>query len=131
MKLPKSYIKKYGGINKKAWKAYKATLKTKTKGKSSKSTKKNNPKKKGGNTGFDLNFGGGLGKGIAIGVVAGIANRFIPVNIAGADLIIAGIVMKDKTVQKIGAITLGRNLSSSLTGMLGGGGNGNGVGGGF
>jgi len=46
MKLPKSYIKKYGGINKKAWKAYKATLKTKTKGKSSKkSTKKNNPEK--------------------------------------------------------------------------------------
>ena len=76
-----------------------------------------------------FNFGGGLGKGIAAGVAAGVVNKFIPVNIAGADLIIAGMVMKDSTVQKIGAITLGRNLASSFTGILGGNGNGNGFGG--
>lgn len=77
-----------------------------------------------------FNFGGGIGKGIMVGVAAGVVNRFIPVNIAGADLIIAGMIMKDKTVQKIGAISLGRNLASSLTGIgLGQGGNGGGGGG--
>ena len=79
---------------------------------------------------MNFNFGGGLGKGIITGVAAGVVNRFIPVNIAGADLIIAGMIMKDSTIQKIGAITLGRSLSSSFTGMLGGG-NGNGGFGGY
>ena len=67
---------------------------------------------------MNFNFGGGLGKGIAVGVAAGVINRFIPVNIAGADLIIAGMVMKDQTVQKIGAITLGRNLASGFVGGM-------------
>jgi len=66
---------------------------------------------------MNFNFGGGLGKGIAVGVAAGVVNRFIPVNIAGADLLIAGMIMKDSTVQKLGAITLGRNLASSFTGL--------------
>lgn len=79
-----------------------------------------------------FNFGGGLGKGIAVGVAAGVVNKFIPVNIAGADLIITGMIMKDKTIQKIGAVTLGRSLSSSFTGLLGGGGgNGGTIGGGL
>lgn len=75
-----------------------------------------------------FNFGGGLGKGIAVGVATGVINKFIPVNIAGADYIIAGMLMKDQTVQKLGAITLGRSLASSFTGILGGNGNGNGGG---
>lgn len=120
MKLPKSYIKKYGGINKKAWAAYKSTLKGtgKKRRSSSKSKKKGrgSTARSGGIMG-GLNFGGGIGKGIAVGVAAGVINRFIPVNIAGADLIIAGVLMKDSTVQKIGAITLGRNLASSFTGL--------------
>lgn len=71
-----------------------------------------------------FNFGGGLGKGIAVGAAAGIINRFIPINIAGADLVIAGVLMKDTTVQKIGAITLGRSLAGSIAGGFGLGGNG-------
>jgi len=78
---------------------------------------------------MNLNFGGGLGKGIIAGVAAGVVNRFIPVNIAGADLIIAGMVMKDSTVSKIGAITLGRSLASSFTGFAMGNGNGSNFGG--
>ena len=119
--LPKKYIKKYG-ISKKAWAAYKRDKGSNKRKSTKKTTKKNNPRK-GGNRNM-FNFGGGLGKGIAVGVAAGVVNRFIPVNIAGADLIIAGMIMKDSTVQKIGAITLGRSLASSFTGMLGGGGNG-------
>ena len=98
-KLPKKYIKKYGGINKKAWAAYKRSKsgstrkrRTSTRAKTSrrrtytrKATKKAYRRKK--SMGF--NFGGGLGKGIAVGVAAGVVNQFIPVNIAGADLIIA------------------------------------------
>lgn len=72
---------------------------------------------------MNFNFGGGLGKGIAVGVAAGVVNQFIPVNIAGADLIIAGMIMKDSTVQKIGAITLGRSLAGSFTGLASGGSN--------
>jgi len=68
-----------------------------------------------------FNFGGGLGKGIMVGVAAGVVNQFIPINVAGADLIIAGMIMKDSTIQKIGAVTLGRSLASSVTGLLGGG----------
>lgn len=123
MKLPKWAIKKAGGINKKAWQlakgkrkgnpSRKKTTKTKTKTKTNRRSNKM------------FNFGGGLGKGIAVGVAAGVINKFIPVNIAGADLIIAGMIMKDSTVQKIGAISLGRNLATSLAGgLLGGGGNG-------
>jgi hypothetical protein len=135
-KLPKKYIKKYGGINKKAWAAYKRSKKggsrkrrVSTRAKTTrrrsyrKTTKKTTRRKKN----MNFNFGGGLGKGIAVGVAAGVVNKFIPVNIAGADLIIAGMVMKDSTVQKIGAITLGRSLASSFTGLAtGGSGNGGG-----
>jgi len=78
---------------------------------------------------MNFNFGGGLGKGIMAGVAAGVVNKFIPINIAGADLIIAGMIMKDKTCQNIGAITLGRNLAGSITGMVGGALGGNGGGG--
>lgn len=75
---------------------------------------------------MNFNFGGGLGKGIMAGVAAGVVGRFIPINIAGADLIIAGMIMKDKTTQNIGAITLGRNLAGSITGGLTGAGGGDG-----
>jgi hypothetical protein len=104
--LPKKYAKM--GF-KKGWREYKKTKSQR------KTTKKTNKKRRSGNTNF--NFGGSLGKGIAVGVAAGVVNRFIPVNIAGADLIIAGIIMKDQTVQKIGAITLGRSLAGSFTGL--------------
>jgi len=78
---------------------------------------------------MNFGLGGGLGKGIATGVVTGLVNSFIPINIAGADYLIAGIVMKDKTVQKLGAITLGRSLAGSIGGMFGGNNNNNGFGG--
>lgn len=130
--LPKKYAKM--GF-KKGWRQYKKTkrsVSTKSKtnrGKRKATTKKTN-KRRSGNTMF--NFGGGLGKGIAVGVAAGVVNRFIPVNIAGADLIIAGMVMKEPIVQKIGAITLGRSLATSFTGLaIGGGGNGGGGFGGY
>ena len=131
-KLPKSYIKKYG-ISKKAWSEYKKTLK-----KGSGKKRSGNPsKKKGGkkknvakSSGSILNFGGGLGKGIMVGVAAGVVNKFIPIDIAGADLIIAGMILKDSTCQKIGAITLGRNLAGSITGLVGGALGGNNSGGG-
>jgi hypothetical protein len=134
--LAKKYIKKYG-ISKKAWAAQRAAQKKKPKRrvatrakttrrrKSTKKTTKKTNKRRQSNM---FNFGGGLGKGIAVGVAAGVVNRFIPVNIAGADLIIAGMVMKDSTVQKIGAITLGRSLAASFTGLATGG-NGGGFGG--
>lgn len=134
-KLPKRLIKKYG-ISKKAWSVYRSEQKVKThryvakkrvspKRKTRRKSVKAKPKRKSGNMNF--NFGGGLGKGIAVGVAAGVVNRFIPVDIAGADYIIAGMLMKDKTVQKLGAITLGRSLAGSFTGMVAGGtGNGNG-----
>ena len=51
---------------------------------------------------MNFNFGGGLGKGIMAGVAAGIVGKFIPINIAGADLVVAGMIMKDKTCQNIG-----------------------------
>lgn len=75
-------------------------------------------------------FGSGIGKGLMAGVAVGVINRVIPINIAGADYIIAGMVMKEPLLQKLGAITLGRSLAGSLTGgLLGGlGGNGNGGG---
>lgn len=136
-KLPKKYIKKYGGINKKAWAAYKRSkgsskrrvatrAKTSRRRYSRKTTKKTTRRKKN----MNFNFGGGLGKGIAVGVATGVINQFIPVNIAGADYIIAGMLMKDKTVQKLGAITLGRSLAGSFTGLVGGG-SGNNQGGGY
>ena len=135
-KLPKKYIKKYGGINKKAWAAYKrdkggskrrvsTKAKTTRKRYTRKTTKKTTRRKKN----MNFNFGGGLGKGIAVGVATGVINQFIPVNIAGADYIIAGMLMKDKTVQKLGAITLGRSLAGSFTGLVGGGGSSNSGGG--
>jgi hypothetical protein len=124
-KLPKKYIKKYG-ISKKAWAEYRKSLKKPSSKKSSggkrKSQGKTAKKQTGRKKNMSFNFGGGLGKGIAVGVAAGVVNKFIPVNIAGADLIIAGMIMKDTTVQKIGAIELGRNLAGTLTGFLGGGG---------
>ena len=112
--LPKKYIKKYG-ISKKAWAEYKKSKKSPSKRRASKKTTKTKTRRK---QNMNFNFGGGLGKGIAVGVAAGVINRFIPVNIAGADLIIAGMVMKDQTVQKIGAITLGRNLASGFVGGM-------------
>jgi len=137
-KLPKKYIKKYG-ISKAAWAAYRRDKKSPVKRRtvraapkrrvSRRRTVKAKTNRRKTNMGF--NFGGGLGKGIACGVAAGVVNKFIPVNIAGADLIIAGMVMKDSTIQKIGAVTLGRSLASSFTGLLGGGGNGGTIGGGL
>jgi hypothetical protein len=67
------------------------------------------------------------------GVAVGVINKVIPINIAGADYIIAGMVMKEPVLQKLGAITLGRSLAGSITGGIGGlfgGGNG-GNGGGY
>lgn len=132
-KLPKKYIKMYG-ISKKAWSEYKKTLK---KGSGKKKRSGNPSKKKGGkkknvakSSGSILNFGGGLGKGIMVGAAAGLVQKFIPVNIAGADLIISGMILKDTTCQKIGAITLGRSLAGSLAGGFGLGGNGGDTGGG-
>lgn len=126
--LPKKYAKM--GF-KKGWAAYKKTKRTSTRKPSGKrKSTKTKAKSKGSVKNTNFNFGGGLGKGIAVGVAAGVVNKFIPVNIAGADLIIAGIIMKDSTVQKLGAITLGRNLASSFTGLAIGG-NGNGGGGGY
>jgi len=128
-KLPKRLIKKYG-ISKKAWSEFRKeqsgrkrrpAVKSRAKPRA-RTRSRSKPKTKRSVKNTNFNFGGGLGKGIAVGVAAGVVNRFIPVNIAGADLIIAGIVMKDSTVQKIGAITLGRSLASSFTGALTGGG---------
>lgn len=125
-KLPKKYIKKYG-ISKRAWTEYKKTLKKPSKKKSYKAKTKTKSKKSGGKKTM-FNFGGGLGKGIAAGAAVGIINRFLPINIAGVDYIIAGMVMKEPMVQKLGAITLGRSLAGSITGgLLGGGNGGNGM----
>lgn len=125
--LPKSYIKKYG-ITKKAWSEYRKSLKAGGSRKTTKKSKKTNPSR-GGNTAFS--FGGGFGKGLMAGVAVGVINRVIPINIAGADYIIAGMVMKEPLLQKLGAITLGRSLAGSLTGgLLGGLGGGNGLNGG-
>jgi len=138
-KLPKKYIKKYG-ISKAAWAAYRRDKKSPTKRRKTRAAPKRmrasrrktvKAKTNRSTKGMGFSFGGGLGKGIAVGVAAGVVNKFIPVNIAGADLIIAGMIMKDKTVQKIGAVTLGRSLSESFTGLLGGGGNGGTIGGGL
>lgn len=79
-------------------------------------------------------FGSGMGKGLMAGVAVGVIDKIIPINIAGADYLIAGMVMKEPLLTKLGAITLGRSLAGSLTGgLLGGlnlgGGNGNGGGG--
>lgn len=72
-------------------------------------------------------FGSGIGKGLMAGVAVGVINKVIPINIAGADYIIAGMVMKEPLLQKLGAITLGRSLAGSVTGgLLGGNGNGGG-----
>jgi len=65
------------------------------------------------------------------GAVIGIANKIIPINIAGADYILAGYFMKNPLVTQLGAITLGRSLAQGFTGNLGGlfggaGGNGGG-----
>jgi len=129
--LPKKYAKM--GF-KKGWRAYKASKRTGVKRRRTyakparrrtyKRSYAKKAKKRSGN--MNMNFGGGLGKGIAVGVAAGVVNKFIPINIAGADLIIAGMLMKDKTIQKIGAVTLGRSISGSMTGLLGGGSVGNG-----
>ena len=81
---------------------------------------------------MNFNLGGGLGKGLMGGAAVGIINKFVPINIAGADYIIAGMVMKEPLLQKIGAITLGRSLAGSITGgVLGGGNGGNGGFGGY
>lgn len=127
-KLPKKYIKAHGGINKKAWAAYKKTLKgnpKKSKGSSSKTTKK--PTRKSGGDFMNFNLGGGMGKGLIAGVAVGVINKVIPVNIAGADYVIAGMLMNNKLMKDLGFITLGRSLAGSLTGGilggLGGGGN--------
>jgi hypothetical protein len=129
--LPKNIIKKYG-VSKKAWAVYRAqkrkpsrSTKRTRKSRKRRYTTKTKRKKYGGKKSM-FNFGGGLGKGIAVGVATGVIGRFIPVNIAGADYIIAGMLMKDSTVQKLGAITLGRSLAGSLTGMVTGQGNGGG-----
>lgn len=78
-------------------------------------------------------LGGGFGKALIAGVAVGVIDKVIPIPIAGADYMIAGIVMKEPLLTKLGAITLGRNLAGGVTGMLGGfvgGGRGNGGGGG-
>lgn len=63
------------------------------------------------------------------GVLIGVVNRLIPINIQGADYLIAGHFMKEPLVSKIGAITLGRSLGAQFIGgglgnLLGGLGNG-------
>lgn len=80
----------------------------------------------------NMNFGlsGSFGKALIGGVAVGIANQFIPINIAGADYLLAGMLMKNKLMTDLGAITLGRSLSGSITGgILGKSGNGGGFGG--
>ena len=77
-------------------------------------------------------LGGGLGKGIMTGIAIGAVNRFLPINIAGADYLIAGYFMKEPLITKLGAITLGRSLGTSILGgglgnIFGGMGNGGGV----
>ena len=112
---------------KKGWREYKkAHAKPRGKGKS-KSKKTKNKSQRGGNMNF--NFGGGMGKGLMAGVAVGVINKVIPVNIAGADYVIAGMLMNNKLMKDLGYITLGRSLAGSLTGGLlgglgGGGGNG-------
>ena len=130
--LPKKYAKM---SFKKGWAAYKRVHGGSTK-KRKPSRKKSNPspKRRRGTTaksGIGGLFGSGIGKGLMAGVAVGVINRVIPINIAGADYIIAGMVMKEPLLQKLGAITLGRSLAGSLTGgLLGGLTNGNGNGGG-
>jgi hypothetical protein len=129
--LPKKYAKM--GF-KKGWREYKK-IHGKTRASPSRKRKKSNPKPRGRKTmaksGIGNLFGSGLGKGLMAGVAVGVIDRVIPINIAGADYIIAGMVMKEPLLQKLGAITLGRSLAGSLTGGLLGnlGGNGNGGGG--
>ncbi len=54
------------------------------------------------------------------GAVIGVVNKIVPVNIAGADYLIAGYFMKNPIVTQLGAITLGRSLAQGFTGNLGG-----------
>lgn len=133
--LPKKYAKM--GF-KRGWREYKKIHGSKKRAspKKSASRKKSYSKPKGGRKnmakgGIGGLFGSGIGKGLMAGVAVGVINKVIPINIAGADYIIAGMVMKEPLLQKLGAITLGRSLAGSLTGgLLGGlGGNGNGGGG--
>ena len=73
---------------------------------------------------MDLGLGSGFGKALIGGVAVGVANQFIPINIAGADYLLAGMLMKNKLMTDLGAITLGRSLAGSITGGLLGGGQG-------
>lgn len=132
-KLSKRLIKKYG-ISKRAWAEFrkeksgrKRSPAKRTRAKTRASRRRTVKKQKRSVKKTNFNFGGGLGKGIAAGAAVGIINKFLPINIAGVDYIIAGMVMKEPMVQKIGAITLGRSLAGSITGgILGGAGGGNG-----
>jgi len=127
--LPSKYAKM--GF-KRGWKAYKASKRTSTKTSSyTKKRKITRNKKRGGNKnmGFGNILGAGLGKSVIAGAAVGIINKFIPINLAGADYLIAGMVMKEPLLSKLGGITLGRSVAGSLAGGLGGifaGGNGNG-----
>lgn len=121
--LPKKYCKM--GF-KKGWREYKKTLKTKTKSNPSKKKTKKGGRTVAKNTGFSFGLGAGFGKALIGGVAVGIIDRVIPIPIAGADLLIAGAIMKEPLLTKIGAITLGRNLAGGVTGIFGGGNAGNG-----
>lgn len=127
-KLPKWAIRKAGGINKKAWAL---ARKGKGKSKAKKTTQKTKAKSNRRTSNMNLNFlGGGFGKALIAGVAVGVIDRVIPIPIAGADYMIAGIVMKEPLLTKLGAITLGRNLAGGVTGFFGGGNGGNTGGGG-
>jgi len=139
--LPKKYAKM--GF-KKGWAAYKRsgyrpkTSRSKRRSvrasSSRRRTTKTRPRTKrrnGSMSGFGNILGAGMGKSIMAGAAVGIINRVIPINIAGADYLVAGMIMKEPLLSKLGGITLGRSLAGSLAGGLGGifaGGNGNGAG---
>ena len=134
--LPASYIKKYG-VSKKAWSEYRKghakgrskTPKRRSSRRSATTKTKRTTKRRSNNMNFEL--GGSFGKSIIGGVAVGIVNQFIPINIAGADYLLAGMLMKNKLMTDLGAITLGRSLAGSITGGLLGGGRGNGGFGGY
>jgi hypothetical protein len=50
------------------------------------------------------------------GALVGVINKFIPVNIAGADYLIAGFITKNNTLQTLGGVALGQSLVGGFLG---------------